>query len=358
MASLRGRDLAGLVLLFIVVAVVVTMSTQRSLSFTRVFSISPATAPVGLETSTSTNAPAFAATAAPQSTLAPDAIEPQVRPKAPVVTTTTPSGLDNSGVTGAEPTPVGQTGKWSMIFHDEFDGSAVDPKNWSTCYWWANEANGCTIETNGALEWYQPGNLIVNNGTVKLRAEKKTVQGSDGKTYQYTSGMISSGGIEPVVAPEFTYTYGYAEIRARVPKGKGLWPAFWALPAPSSPRSPPSRLPEIDIMEILGDTSHTTLMNYHYDNGVGPEGYSETTWTGPDFSADWHTFALDWEPTAIKWYVDGFERHRYSDATKIASQPLYLVLDLAVGGDWAGSPDSSTPFPSDFEIDYVRVWQR
>jgi beta-glucanase (GH16 family) len=110
--------------------------------------------------------------------------------------------------------------------------------------------------------------------------------------------------------------------------------------------------PEIDVMEILGHEPNEVHFHLH-NNDIDPG----ETWSGLDLSEDWHTFAVDWQPDALIWYVDGIERWRYSDNQNIPISPSYLLLNLAVGGYWPGSPDASTPFPSDFEIDYMRVWQ-
>ena len=90
---------------------------------------------------------------------------------------------------------------------------------------------------------------------------------------------------------------------------------------------------------------------------IAEAGY-RAIWHGPDFSQDWHTFALDWQPDSLTWYVDGVEHWTYPNASHVSEKDMYLLINLAVGGDWPGDPDSSTPFPSAFEIDYVRIWQR
>ena len=104
-----------------------------------------------------------------------------------------------------------------------------------------------------------------------------------------------TGGRRGVRAPAFAFTYGYAEARLRAPKGKGLWPAFWLLPVSYDSR------PEIDAMEILGDSTSVQHMNFHYLKPDGSRGDAGLTWSGPDFSAGWHTFGVDWEPSAIVW---------------------------------------------------------
>lgn len=252
-----------------------------------------------------------------------------------------------NGQHAAKVIPVGQTGNWTMLFEDEFNGTSLNTSKWTTCYFNFKVGNGCDHNQN-ELELYQPDNVIVKDGVLTLRAEKRTIKAVNGKAYNYTSGMISTGPTNASTPAHFAFTYGYMEMRAKVPYGKGLWPAFWTLPADLS------WPPEIDVFEILGDATNRILMHYHY----APAGDSPATWTGPDFSADWHTYAVDWEPDAITWYVDGIERRRYTDTANIASKPMFLVASLAVGGDFPGSPDSTTHFPSYYQIDYIRVWKR
>jgi beta-glucanase (GH16 family) len=195
---------------------------------------------------------------------------------------------------------------------------------------------------------------MVDRGLLKLQARQETFIASDENTYDYTSGMITSGrsSSETSLPPNFTFQYGYAEIRARVPAGQGLWPAFWMLPATHESK------PEIDVLEILGDDPQTVHMFFHYRDIDGSADKDGSSWTGPDFSKDWHTFAVDWQPEAITWYIDGIERKRYDEITHVPAEPMYLLANLAVGGDWPGPPDSSTLFPSNYEIDYIRVWGR
>ncbi|MBN9391439.1 MAG: glycoside hydrolase family 16 protein [Chloroflexi bacterium] len=239
----------------------------------------------------------------------------------------------------------------NLVFSDEFNGSAIDTNKWTTCYWWDN--NGCTIVTNNELEWYQPGNVLENNGTLKLQARQSHVQGTNGRAYNYTSGVITTGPktYDSGNSPKFVFQYGYVEFRAKVLSGAGLWPTLWLLPATMN------SLPEIDIMEVIGNDPSTLHMHYHYKNSAGVEMDDGVSWQGPNFSADWHTYAVDWEPNAIVWYVDGVERRRFTDTANIPKEPMYLLANLAVGGDWPGAPNAQTQFPSNFEIDYVRVWQ-
>ena len=260
----------------------------------------------------------------------------------------------------ASPDALQQSSERTLLFSDEFDASQLDQSKWTTCFWW--ETDGCTIRTNNELEWYQPDDVIVDSGILRLRAQERTIDAtipnspthgeSEVVIYQYTSGMISTGRDywETTAPIRFEYKYGYAEMRARIPSGTGLWPAFWMI---SSDHEWP---PEIDAMEILGNDPTTTHMNVHYLDSQGNHGSYGEAWSGIDFSEGWHTFGVDWQPYALTWYVDGVARASTTDPAHIPTGHLYLVANLAVGGNWPGAPDAATLFPSFFEIDYIKVW--
>jgi beta-glucanase (GH16 family) len=243
-----------------------------------------------------------------------------------------------------EPTPVGQTGLWRLVFDDEFQGHTLDKTKWATCW-----SYGCA--TTDPSMWYSATNVIIGDGIVRLRVEDQP-QKQHGRVIPYTSAMISTGAGSGKSTPRFTAQYGYFEARLRVPAGPGLWPAFWLL-------TPEQRPPEIDVMEVLSKDPTRVHMHYHYIDGSGILQDFGTYWADGDFSAGWHTFGVDWQPDAIIWYVDGVERNRF-EGKFVAAQPLYLILNLQVGGknSWPGPPDSTTKFPAYFDIDYVRVWKR
>lgn len=245
--------------------------------------------------------------------------------------------------------PALQSGKWSLIFDDEFNGTSLNTKKWTTCYPDFKVGTDECDHDSGELELYQPDEVMVHNGVLTLRAEQKTVNAANGQTYQYTSGMISSGPTQDGGTPHFSFQYGYVEMRAKVPAGQGLWPAFWTLPVKGH------WPPEIDIFEILGNAPNVINMHFHYPPNVD----SGASWTAPfDFSAGWHTYAIDWEPDSITWYVDGIARRQFTDSANIPKQPMYLIANLAVGGDWPGDPNASTKFPAEYQIDYIKVWQK
>lgn len=224
---------------------------------------------------------------------------------------------------------------WTLTFEDNFPGSSLDSSKWNTAYWFGNTNTG-----NNELEWYLPGNVTIADGRCSLTAKEETgVHNSI--TYNYTSGILSSH-------DKFYQTYGYFEASVKVPRGQGLWPAFWMLPQDHS------WPPEIDIMEILGHQTYKTYSTLHYDSG-GAQQSSSSYSGGPDYSLGFHTFAVHWTASFIRWYVDGYLR--YEVTANIPNKDMYLLLNLAVGGDWPGSPDGTTVFPSSYEIEYVRAYQ-
>ena len=250
-----------------------------------------------------------------------------------------------------DPQPVNQTSEWRLVFRDEFDGDTLNSDRWVPCYWW--DDGGCTNEGNNERQWYLPENILVYDGMLHLRAREEAVRGSNGVDYPYTSGMVTTGSrvYDPSAPPKFSFRYGFAEIRAKLPAGRGLWPAFWLMPDNQTSK------PEIDVMEFLGHDPSTIRMTMHYLDEAEERQRVTEALIGIDFSEDWHIFAIDWTPEAVIWYVDGIERFRY-DGPYVPDVNMYLLLNLAVGGDWPGNPDQNTQFPIDYMIDYVRVWVR
>jgi beta-glucanase (GH16 family) len=228
-----------------------------------------------------------------------------------------------------------------LIFTDEFEGEALDASVWSPCYPWDDQ--GCTNGGNAEGEWYLPDEVLLQDGLLRLRGRPNPVKGSDGKDYPYTSGMVSSHG-------KFYITYGYFEMRAKMPKGQGLWPAFWLLP--ESREWPP----EIDILEVLGHEPFTVYTTLHFKISDSPHLSYGAPYTSPaDLSADFHTYAVDWGPRQITWYLD--DQPIYDVSVNIPAQPMYVIANLAVGGNWGGYPDETTEFPAFFDIDYIRVYR-
>jgi len=170
----------------------------------------------------------------------------------------------------------------------------------------------------------------------------------------YLSGIITSYN-------SLRFRYGRVEARARMPEGKGLWSAFWLLNAYYKQDQPED--PEIDIIEAIGDRVTTANHAYHYQDDLDGDGFhsdrqsTELRASISDFSADFHTYRVDWEPQRIVWYVDDIETGRV-EGDQVSDEQMYLIANLAVGGNFPGPADETTPFPASFDIDYIRVWQR
>lgn len=159
--------------------------------------------------------------------------------------------------------------------------------------------------------------------------------------YQYTSGLITT-------RESFQQTYGYFEMRAELPQGQGLWPAFWLMPANGG------WPPELDVVEMLGNNPSTIYTTAHFNGPTGPA-QSAFGSNVADTSSGFHTYGVDWEPDQITWYFDGKQVAQTATPADMHS-PMYLLANLAVGGSWPGSPDATTPFPANMQIDYIRAY--
>ena len=261
----------------------------------------------------------------------------------------------HSSSNAALPIPPHQK-QWKLVFEDNFDGEHLDTSKWVTCYdWYDKTHDGCSNNGNNEEEWYTPAGVSLGNGVVTLTAKKEPTKGWDGKQekdYGYKSGMISTGRPDWDGAPKWTATYGYYEARVKMPEGRGIWPAFWLLPADKE------WPPEIDIMELLGHEPSSVLLTYFWANGKFPPPKDSSTYTNTDqnFTSDWHVFAVDWQPGKIDWYVDGTVRKTVT-SEHVPNEPMEILLNLAVGGKLPGTTDQNTVFPAQMQIDYVRVYQ-
>jgi beta-glucanase (GH16 family) len=238
---------------------------------------------------------------------------------------------------------------YRAVFSDEFDvpSSIPSAETWKTTYYWGDR----TLSGNGEQEFYvDPGykNLGLNpfgiqDGVLTITAEKAPdALRPEINNLSYTSGLISS-------EQAFSMQYGYFEIRAQLPAGKGLWPAFWMLPIDGS------WPPELDIMEVLGQDPTQLVVTAH-SNATGSHTKTGTAVRVADTSAGFHTYGVDWGPATIAWYFDGqkvFEAPTPADM----HQPMYMIANLAVGGSWPGAPDPSLTTAT-MKIDSIRAYER
>ncbi len=239
---------------------------------------------------------------------------------------------------------------YELVWQDEFDGSEIDDSKWT------REVNG-RGGGNNELQYYtdKEENAFIEDGHLVIQAlkpEKKYIGRS------YTSARLRT-------LAKGDWQYGRFEIRAKMPEGQGLWPAIWMLPSEYRYGGWPSS-GEIDIMELLGhepNIVHGTLHYGHLGNHLftGREYELEEG----DFVNEFHVYGLEWEEEEIRWYLNGeLIQTQRSWSTKNKpypapfDQPFHLIINVAVGGNWPGSPDETTTFPQRMEVDYVRVYQK
>nr|WP_315795635.1 RICIN domain-containing protein [Paenibacillus sp. BIC5C1] len=231
---------------------------------------------------------------------------------------------------------------WNLVWSDEFNGSSLNTSNWS-----AEIGTGSGGWGNNELQYYtnRTENLQVTGGNLVITARKENYNGSS-----YTSARIKTQGLKD-------FTYGKVEARIKLPSGQGLWPAFWMLGSNINSVGWP-KSGEIDIMERVNNNAFVNG-TVHWDaNGHADYGkISENL----DFS-QFHVYSIEWDSKYIRWFVDGKQFNEFyiengTGNTEEFQRPFFLLLNMAVGGNWPGSPNNATPFPSQMLVDYVRVYQ-
>ena len=243
---------------------------------------------------------------------------------------------------------------WEVSFSDEFKNLRLwdgTPRGiWEPQYPWGSRTNGAK-----ELEYYvdpRPGHdspalfelapfSIEKSGLLIQARPVPVTRQAFTEHLPYASGLLTT-------FHSFSFTYGYVEMRARVPAGKGLWPAFWLLPVDET------WPPEIDVMEALDQNTNEFHATAHTRASGKHTAVSSTVET-PDLSEDFHVYAVKWTAEEIAWYFDG-RRVAATPTPADMHKPMYLLVNLAVGG-WAQSPDASTVFPAEFHIERIRVFQ-
>lgn len=255
-----------------------------------------------------------------------------------LVTLSTDVTIPSTGYT----TPLTYSGM-ELMWQDEFEGETLNTSNW-------------TFETGGhgwgnnELQFYRPENTSVKDGYLVITAKQENYQGKN-----YTSSRI-------ITKDKQSLRYGRVDIRAALPKGQGIWPALWMLGSNFSSVGWPA-CGEIDIMEMIGGsgrekTIHGTI---HWDNAGTHANYGDdyTLATGT-FSDKFHVFSIVWTASSITWYVDDVQ-YNVADITPAGLSEFhnnfFFIFNVAVGGNWPGSPDASTAFPQQMIVDYIRVFQ-
>lgn len=244
---------------------------------------------------------------------------------------------------------------YNLVWNDEFDGTELNPDDW-------NYEEHEVGWVNNELQEYIPSSdyAYVKDGELVIQPVKKEENGK----VSYASGRVNTQN-------KHDYKYGWFEARIKVPEGQGFLPAFWMMPQDEDFYGQWPKCGEIDIMEVLGNS---TSMNYGTLHFGEPHKQNQGSYTLSDgsFSSDYHTFAVEWEPGVIKWYVDGNQYYETSDWFSAVqgeeekpypapfNQPFHVILNVAVGGDWPGNPDDTTIFDdrAAMKVDYVRIFQK
>ena len=256
---------------------------------------------------------------------------------------------------GAKKTETPQIDGYKLLWSDEFDGKEMDQSKWNyephEPGWTNNELQEYTTSTK---------NVFVRDGKLVLKAIKTQ---KDGKDY-YTSGKVTGQN-------KTDFQYGKVVVSAKVPEGQGLWPAIWMMPKDESYYGQWPKCGEIDIMESLGNDTTTSYSTIHYGEPHAEKQGTIVKEGDERFSAKFHEYSVEWEPGEMRFYTDGelvltvndwFTAKEGEDEKPYPApfnQPFFVQMNLAVGGDWPGNPDATTDFnKAEFEIDYVRVYQK
>ena len=233
------------------------------------------------------------------------------------------------------------------MWHDEFDGAALDLTKWV----WETGGGGWG---NNELEFYtaRPENARVENGNLVIEAHQEAFGGR-----QYTSARLKTEGLAGGA-----WKYGRIEARIRIPRGQGMWPAFWMLGDKCEQVGWPT-CGEIDIMENIGREPARVHGTVHGPGYSGAQGVTAAyDLRAGAFADDYHVYAVEWQAGGIVWYVDSTVYATVTPnnvpGTWVFDHPFFILLNVAVGGSWPGSPDSTTVFPQTMLADYVRVYQQ
>ncbi|MDB6023450.1 MAG: hypothetical protein JWQ04_3307 [Pedosphaera sp.] len=249
---------------------------------------------------------------------------------------------------------------WNIVWNDEFNGPTVDLTHWKF-----ETGNGSGGWGNNELEYYtsRTQNVFTASGALHIKALKESYSG-----FSYTSTRMKTQDL-------FTKKYGRFEFRAKLPSGQGYWPAIWMMPQ-SSVYGGWAASGEIDVMENKGSDPANVLGTIHFGGGYPNNTQSfgnPYAFPNGDSVTNFHNYRLDWTTNSIGWYVDGqlYETQTSwwssSNPTNTSirnpypapfDQPFYLILNLAIGGNFGGNPNTSTVFPGEMQVDYIRVYDQ
>ncbi|HPG41437.1 MAG TPA: glycoside hydrolase family 16 protein [bacterium] len=247
------------------------------------------------------------------------------------------------------PAPAG----WTLVWNDEFDKPAIDNAKWE------HEVNGHG-GGNNELQYYtdRSENSFIENGALVIKAIKESYTGPDGQRNFTSARLVSKN--------KGDWKYGRFDIKAKLPYGQGIWPAIWMMPTDNA-YGGWAASGEIDIMEYLGHEQNKVYGTLHYGGSWPNNTHTGTFYSlsSGTFVEDFHVFTLEWQEGEIRWYVDGKLYQTQTQWNTTAApfpapfdQKFFMILNLAVGGNWPGNPDATTVFPQQMVVDYVRVFAK
>jgi len=270
---------------------------------------------------------------------------------------------------------------WKLVWSDEFEGKEIDRSKWDfdlgNGFYDYNAKQWINGWGNEELQYYtrEPENAFVKEGLLHIKAIKESIHNCG-----YTSARMKTRKRDGSAL--FNQCYGKFEFRAKLPTGKGVWPALWMLPQSDKYGTWPSS-GEIDVLEARGQEPNKILGTLHFGSRWPANAHKENNLLLPNNGtiADFHTYAIEWEPGEIRWLLDGKQFAAQSfwwSSSKVAAnkglqptkeedlnawpapfdQPFYLVMNVAVGGKFLGNPDNTTLFPAEMLVDYVRVYDK
>jgi beta-glucanase (GH16 family) len=241
----------------------------------------------------------------------------------------------------------------TLVWRDEFDGESLDPRTW---FFETGDGSEYGIPGwgNNELQFYLPDNASVEDGLLKIEARAEQIG-----AFQYTSARINT-------RDRLAFRYGRIEARMRLPGGQGLWPAFWML-AQDSPYGEWAASGEIDIMEAVnlgGSGGNLVYGTIHYGGEFPANQSTGQSYLVPSSAQDeFHVYAIEWDSDEIRWYVDDVMYAMQNNWSSTGGpfpapfdQPFYIIFNVAVGGNFPGSPNANTVFPVTMEVDWVRVY--
>lgn len=257
-----------------------------------------------------------------------------------------------------------------LVWNDEFAAPSLDASKWDVATgvnaWYQRASDGRRVEPqwfnepfapwlqagtiNGERQYYSPDNVTVNAGVLQIQARRETVVNPvgiyDPRFHRYTSGKLNT-------ADEFQFRFGIVRWRAQLPAGQGMWPALWLLNAPN----PWYWDDEIDVMEARGSLPSITTSAHHFKTGVDRANQYNTAQldTGLNLQTGFHEYGLEWTASRLQTHFN--RQVVFTDTERVPQGPMFLIMNAAVGGLFDGAPANDAIFPSNFLLDWVRVWQ-